>query len=200
VPNLFGNLPGDTLLDTAILYRGAVPYGVSRGGLAGTIEKEWSNVDFDGKRSPIVGLDRIVGVTARFSGVFIEFGPQHIQFYQALATGSLSAGSGAPSLTVAAAAALTVAVAAALTSAAIGVPEKAGTLMRRGLYTPDLRLVFLRAGGGDVRYVFPMAICDKWDLKGKDKSTAEISAQFTARLDLTVAADADVMPYILEVR
>lgn len=200
MPNLFGNLPADTLLDAGILYRGAVPFAVSRGGLSGTVEKEWSHVPFDGQRSKIVGLSRITGVEARFSGTFIEFGAKHIQFFEAEALGSLSAGSGSPSLTTAAAAALTVAIAAALTSSAIGVSEKAGVLFRRGLYTPDLRLVFIRSGGGDVRYVFPMALCEKWDLKGKDKGEGEISATFSARLDLTVAADTDVAPYIMEVR
>jgi len=177
-----------------------VPFAVSRGGLTGTVEVEWHTIDFDGKRSDIVGLDRKTGVVARISGSFLEFGPEDIQVFEAQGTGALSAGSGAPSLTVAAAAALSVAAAAGLTSSAIGVPDGAGVLFSRGRYTDDLRLRFLRGGGGDVRFIFPVALCDKWDLKGKDKSEAEISAQFTARLDYATTPDTDAMPYIQEIR
>lgn len=200
MPNLFGNLPGDTLLGAGILYRGAVPFAVSRGGLSGTVEREWSHVPFDGQTSKIVGLSRITSVESRFAGTFLELGADDVQLFEAQGLGSLSAGSGAPSLTVAQAAALTVAIAAALTSAAIGVAERANVPFRRGLYTPDLRLVYIRSGGGDVRYIFPMALCEKWDVKGKDKGEGEISAVFSARLDMATAADTDVAPHKIEIR
>jgi hypothetical protein len=201
VPNLFGNLPADTLLDSGILSIGATAIGVSRGGLTGTVEPEWHDVDFDGRRTKVVGLDRKVGVVAKFGGTFIQFAQTQILIWEAQKIGSLSAtGQGSPSLTVAQAAALTVAAAAAMTSNVPGVIDGAQGLFSAGRYLSDLRLTFQRGGGGDVRMIFPKALCTKYDLKGKDKAEGEVSAEFEARLDMSVAADTDVLPYITEVR
>lgn len=201
MPNLFGNLPADTLLDSGVLSIGATAVAVSRGGLTGTVTPEWSNVDFDGKRSPVLGLDRKTGIVARFSGNFLQFAQTHVLIYEAQKIGSTSAtGQGAPSLTVAQAAALTVAAAAAYTSNVPGVIEGAQGLFSAGRYLSDLRLTFQRGGGGDVRMIFSKALCTKYSLKGKDKSEVEVSAEFEARLDMSVAADTDVMPYYTEVR
>jgi hypothetical protein len=201
VPNLFGNLPADTLLDSGILSIGATAIAVSRGGLSGTVEPEWRNVDFDGKRSPVLGLDRKTGVVAKFSGNFLNFAQTQILIYEAQKIGSVSAtGQGSPSLSVAQAAALTVAAAAAYTCDVPGVIEGAQGLFSAGRYLTDLRLTFQRGGGGDVRIIFPKAHCTKWDVKGKEKAEAEVSAEFEARLDMSVAADTDVMPYYVEVR
>jgi hypothetical protein len=193
VPNLFGNLPADTLLDSGILSIGATAIAVSRGGLTGTVEPEWRNVDFDGKRSPVLGLDRKTGVVAKFSGNFLNFAQTQILIYEAQKIGSVSAtGQGSPSLSVAQAAALTVAAAAAYTCDVPGVIEGAQGLFSAGRYLSDLRLTFQRGGGGDVRMIFPKALCVKYDLKGKEKAEAEVSAEFEARLDMSVAADTDV--------
>lgn len=201
MPNLFGNLPADTLLDSGVLSIGATAVGVSRGGLSGTVEPEWRSVDFDGQRSKVMGLDRKVGIVARFAGTFIQFAQSHILIYEAQKIGSLSAtGQGMPSLTVAAAAALAAGAAAAMTSSVPGVIEGAGKLFSAGRYLPDLRLTFQRGGGGDVRMIFPKALCNKYDAKGKDKAEAEVSAEFEARLDLSGALTTDDMPYYVEVR
>jgi hypothetical protein len=201
VPSLFGNLPADTLLDSGILSIGATAVSVSRGGLTDSVTPEWSNVDFDGKRSSIVGLDRKTGIVAKFAGTFLQFAQTHVLIYQAQKIGSTSAtGQGAPSLTVAQAAALTVAAAAAYTSNVPGVIEGAQGLFSAGRYLSDLRLTFQRGSGGDVRVIFPKALCTRYDLKGKEKSEAEVSAEFEARLDMSVAADTDTMPYYVEIR
>jgi hypothetical protein len=194
-------LPADTLLDSGVLSIGATAVAVSRGGISFTEEPEWRNVDFDGRRAPIVGLDRKVGIVARFAGVFLNFAHAHILIYEAQKIGSLSAtGQGAPALSVAQAAALSVAAAAAYTCNVPGVIEGAQGLLSSGRYLSDLRLTYQRGGGGDVRVIFPKAKCTKYDLKGKDKEEAEVSAEFEARLDMSVAADTDVMPYYIEVR
>jgi hypothetical protein len=149
----------------------------------------------------IGGLDRKVGIVAKISGVFIEFDPVTVLIWEAQHTGSLSAlFEGAPTLLVAAAAALTSEVAAMYTCDVPGLPDPAKEYFSRGRYVPDLRLTFQRGGGGDVRIIFPMALCTKYDLKGKDKEEAEISAEFEARLDMLSAADTDQMPYYVEVR
>ena len=200
MPNLFGNLPADTLLDAGIISVGSTPIGVSRGGLSGRVEPEWRSVVFDGRQSAVAGLDRKVGIVAKFAGTFIEFAQKDVELYEAQETGSLSGGLGAPSLTVAAAAAFASAAAAALTAAAIGVIAAAKEFFTRGRYVQDLRLTFQRGGGGDVRIIFPLAICAKYDLKGKDKEEAEIALEFEARLDMLTATDTDQLPYYVEVR
>ena len=55
----------------------------------------------------------------------------------------------------------------------------------------DLEIVFERSGGGYARLVFPIALCDKWDLAGQDKNEAKINAEFAARLS---SADAVATP------
>jgi hypothetical protein len=178
---------------------GATAVAVSRGGLTGSVEPEWRDVDFDGRRSKIVGLDRKVGVVARFAGIFLNFSQTTVLVYEAQKIGSLSAtGQGAPSLSVAQAAALTSAGAAAYTCDVPGVIEDATGLFSAGRYLTDLRLTFQRGGGGDVRLIFPRAICTKYDIKGHEKAEGEVSAEFEARL--TYAGNTDAMPYYIEIR
>lgn len=194
-------LPADVLLDAGLLKVGGSVIGVTRGGLSFTNEKEWRNVEFDGKRSPVMGLDRIVGCVARFGGTLIELSQANLRRLLGQSTslgGSLLNDKGAPQLTVAEAAALSVAVAASLTSDALGVPEGAGVLLAANRYVPDLRLVFARGGGGTATVVFPLALCNKYDVKGQDKSEAEIGFEFEARLDLSASTDTDVLPYTIE--
>lgn len=194
-------LPADTLLDSGILSVGATAVAVSRGGIAFDEGPEWRAVEFDGRRAAVVGLDRLVGKVAKFSGVFLNFAHAQILKYEAQKFGSLSAtGQGMPALTVAQAAALTVAQAAAYTCNVPGVIEGAQGLFSAGRYLTDLRLTFQRGDGGDVRIIFPKALCTRYDVKGKDKGEAEVSAEFEARLDMSVAADTDVQPYIIEKR
>jgi hypothetical protein len=143
-----------------------------------------------------------VGIVAKILRSFIEFAPEDVLIYAAQETGSLSA--------------LFRALRAFrwrlprprsrrryrgdLHLRRAGNVEGAGGLFSRGRYIPDLRLTFQRGGGGDVRIIFPMALCTKYDLKGKDKEEAEISAEFEARLDMLSRADTDQMPYYVEVR
>ena len=191
-------LPQDTILDAGVLMLTTTPIGVSRGGLSVSLEKEWRNVDFDGKRSDVMALDRVVGVVCKISGNFLQFAPKDVQKFEAASAGSLYGADparGSPSLTVAEAAALTVALAAALSSQAIGVPNKASALFGVGKYLPDLRLVYARANGGLVKVIFPIALCTKWSLKGQDKSEGEVSAEFQARLDLSGSNTIDDLPY-----
>jgi len=201
VPNLFGNLPADTLLDAGILSIGSTPLAVSRGGLSGTVTPEWRSVAFGGGHTPIAGLDRKVGVTAKFAGVFVEFAPEDVLIYAAQETGSLvDAIQGAPSLSTAVAASVPSEIAATYTCDVPGIVEGAAGLIVRGRYVEDLRLTWLRGGGGDVRMIFPVALCTKYSLRGKDREEAEISVEFEARLDLSNSTDTDQLPYHIEVR
>lgn len=189
-------LPADVLLDAGLLKSGSSVIGVTRGGLSFTNEKEWRNVEFDGKRSPVMGLDRVVGCVARLGGVLLELSGATIQ--KLLGHGASTNAKGAPQLTVAEAAALTVAAGAALTSSTVGVPDRASVQLVKGNYVPDLRLVFARGGGGTATVVFPLALCNKYDVKGQDKSEAEIGFEFESRLDLSASTDTDVLPYTIE--
>jgi hypothetical protein len=177
-------LPDDTLVDVAVLSRDVAStpttFGVSRGGLTFTPTKEMRNVEFDGKRSPVAGLDRITAHGATISGTFIQFGTAQLTNLEpssSIATATSTAGT-THTLT----------------------PQPASTLIAEGDLIANLTLTYQRLGGGTVKVIFPFAICTEYELSGEDNSEAEISATFEARLGATAAATStDTAPYSIVV-
>lgn len=161
-------LPKDVLLDSGVLYAASTPIGASRGGLSFDPQKVIRNIEFDGKRTEILGLDRIIEMKPVISGTMIEFGQADIAFYDTGATSSF-------------------ATATAVTG--VITPKKAGILFAPGDYVTNLALVYPRAeqGMGYIRIRFPKAKCNKYQLKGQDKTEAEVQVEFAAVLDLSVS-------------
>jgi hypothetical protein len=170
-------LPADVLLDSGLLLvNSAVPWGVSLGDLSFDPGKMWKQIEFDGKRSEIVGLDRIIQFDSKISGTIKEYSAAKIA--QILEPGSVTtAGGGVTTIT----------------------PKKAGSLFVAGDYLSNVRLAFPRGSGGYAWVKFPKAMCKKYDgIKGKDKDEASTSIEIYACLDMSVAADTDVAPYVIE--
>lgn len=169
-------LPADILLDSGLLLiNSATPWGVSMGDLSFDPGIDRKQVGFDGQRSPIVGLDRTVGFGAKISGTMKELsGARLTGLYEP--GSSSAAGGGVTTIT----------------------PKKAGILLVAGEYLSVVRLAFPRGSGGFAWVKFPKALLAKYDIKGKDKDEALISVEIEARLDMSVAADTDVAPYVIE--
>jgi hypothetical protein len=169
-------LPADILLDSGLLLiNSATPWGVSMGDLSFDPGIDRKQVAFDGQRSSIVGLDRTVGFAPKISGTMKELsGTRLTGLYE---PGSSSAsGGGVTTIT----------------------PKKAGILLVAGEYLSVVRLAFPRGSGGYAWVKFAKALLVKYDVKGKDKDEAVISIEIEARLDMSVAADTDVAPYVIE--
>ena len=164
-------LPDDCLLDTGVLYIGNSPIGVSRGGLTFDPAKELRNVEYDGKTTPVKGLDRTVYMAPVISGRFIQFGPEDIERYDA---GIVNTG---PDTTF--------------------TPKDAGVFLASGDYQTDVRLLFARSGGGFAQVRFPVAFCARYQLAGQDRSEAEIDCAFEARRDPDTTSEGDA-PYLIE--
>lgn len=159
-------LPNDILLDSGVLYLGSSPIGVSRGGLTFDPGKEIRNIPFDGWKSPLKLLDRIVKVVPVITGKMLEFGGGDLPTYEAGATSTFTASGISGVLT----------------------PKTAGLMFSAGDYVANLKLVFERgmstiAAPAYVEVVFPNAICRKYKLTGKDAEEAEVDVEFEARVD-----------------
>jgi hypothetical protein len=169
-------LPADILLDSGLLLVNAsTPWGVSVGDLSFDPGIERKQAGFDGQRSAIVGLDRTVGFTPKISGTMKELSATR-------ATGLYEPGSSS----------------AVVSGTTTLTPKKAGILYVVGEYLSAVRLAFPRGSGGYAWVKFPKALLTKYDIKGKDKDEAVISIEIEARLDMSVAADTDVAPYVIE--
>ena len=99
--NYTTTLPSDIIVDTGLLYAGgtgangtvgSIPIGVSRGGLTFNPGKEVRNVEFDGKRSPVAGLDRVIGYAPAIEGTMIEFATGSLQRLDASGSFSVAGG------------------------------------------------------------------------------------------------------------
>jgi hypothetical protein len=199
-------LPTDVLLDAGVLQVGGTIVGVTRGGLTGSLEEEYQNIDFDGKRSDVEGLDRKVAIVARIAGTFLQFGTTDIaRFEREESTGVRTQITAA--ITTAVAVAFTYTPGDSLAGATISRASVAswvnqGDLFGVGRYLTDLRFVLRRGNSatGLCTLVFAQALCTKWTAKGQDKDAVEIAGEFEARLDLTNSTDTDVLPYTVEVK
>lgn len=169
-------MPDDVLLDVCVLSRKVstvdTPFGVSRGGITFTPTKEIRNVEFDGKRSPIAGLDRVINHMARVSGTFIQLGAAQIADLEVAST------------------------AVTATGVTTVTPYDASTLIAAADLIEDLTLTWQRLGGGTVKVVIPAAICLEYEVSGTDNSEAEVRCSFESRLEVTGSAT-DEAPYTI---
>ena len=169
------NLPADIIKDSGVLYiNGTTPFGASNGGLSFDPGVDRRNVDFDSKRSDVMGLDRTIGFAPKISGSLKKFGTADVAVFEPASTSAVNAG--VTTIT----------------------PKKAGVLLVSGDYLTNVRLVFERGSGGYVWVKFPKALCTKYDVKGKDKDEADVSIEIQARLDLSGALTTDDAPYVIE--
>ena len=170
------DLPGDILLDTGVLYVGAAVLGATRGAPRFDPGKSFSNIDFDGKRSEIVGLHRVDKWEPVIACTLLEFdAPDLVRFEP----GETFSG----------------------TTNVIHVPKRAGTLLIGADYITDLRLVFER-GAATITYCaihFPKAFVRRYQVAGNKDDIGLIEAEFLAVLDMTAGNLADA-PYKIELR
>lgn len=169
------NTPQEILIGSGVLLiNSSTPWGVSLGDLSFDPGKEMRQIEFDGKASKIVGLDRIVAFDSKISGTIKEFSAAKMAV---LEPGSTSAvGGGITTIT----------------------PKKANALFAPADYLTNVRVAW-PLGSGQWRWVkFPKALVYKYDIKGKDKDEATASIEIYACLDMSVAADTDVAPYVIE--
>jgi len=176
------DLPSDCLLDTGVLFKGAVAFATSNGGVKFDPKRTTKQITFDGMRAAIAGNDRTTGWDPTISGSILQFNADQIAAFET-DVDSASA-SGVITFT----------------------PKEAGVLFSAGAYIPDLRLMFERAGSTDdsplyAAVYFPKALCEKYSLDGKDKAEAQIACEFHARLDMSVeGAKITDAPYKIELR
>jgi hypothetical protein len=173
------NTPKDILLDTALLYIGATPFGVSRGGLSFDPGRTERNVDFDGKRAPVAGLDRVTGYAPTITGKFLTLSKTEILKFE---TGAASATTGtAPNDTT------------TIT------PIDGSTQIASGSLIVNLRLIWRTGSGRFFQIRFPLAKCTRYTIGSTDNSEAEIDATFAARVDpAAVGFSTDDAPYVAE--
>jgi hypothetical protein len=139
-------LPSDVLLDTGILYlNSTTPYGVSKGGWNVDLGTEITNIDFDGKRSDVEGLDRITAYKPMITGTMIQL--------SAAQAATLLPGS-------------TSNTAAGVTTVT---PKAASVLMSGTDYQDNVRVAFKRGSGGVAWIKFAKAIVRMTSIKGNDK-------------------------------
>ena len=170
--------PTDILIDTGVLsYELTLVdtvLGVSRGGLQFDPGITIHQLDYDGRRSPIIGGDRISYRASTISGSMLQLGPEDWKLFE---PGGSGVGS-APGTVI---------------------PKLAGLALLIGEYVKNLTLTFTRSAGGTVKIRFPYALCVKYGpVGGKDNNEAEIAVNFEARLDRADVANVDgTVPYVI---
>jgi hypothetical protein len=175
-------LPADVLLDSGVLFVGAVPFGVSRGGLKFDPKKTVKQLEFDGRRSDIAGNDRTTMFGGSINGKFIQFGAAQIATLE-------------PDITSASASGVTTFT-----------PKPGGVLYSPESYLTNLRVLYERSSSTVeaplyAAVLFPKALCTKYSLVSKDKEELEIDCEFMPRLDMSVeGANLNDAPYKIELR
>lgn len=158
-------LPSDVLLDSGVLYIGATVFAALTGGLKFDPGAAYRNVEFDGKRSAIKGLDRKTTFAPKISGTMIELAASNVARIEPGAS---------------------VTATGAWTGSTSYLPKKAGTLLVTGDYLTDVRAIWLRGSGTFVQVRFPSAMIMKYDVTSQDQAEIAIALEIEARLDLSV--------------
>jgi hypothetical protein len=180
------SLPSDILLDSGVLYVGAAGsskvWGAFQGGLKFDPGVTYRNAEFDGKRSPVKGLDRISMRMPKISGTCIAL--PDVTTNVAGAVVAIEPGA-------------TTATTGAWTASTSFAPKAAGALLVTGDYLSDVRLIFQRGGttasaGSYVQVRFPSGLCTKYDITGQDGAEVAIALEIEARLDPTLSGFSNV--------
>lgn len=184
-------LPDTVVLDAGVLSIDGSTLFATRGGLRISNAEEWRNLDFDGKRSPIAGLDRKVANVLTISGRMIQINKRLLSVL--LNHGGIA---GLASLTVAEAAALSVAAMATYSAYGDGVPINASQ-MTAGLsqQLKNVLVTWQRGNGGTFYVKTPYALVTSWSFAGGSKDAAEYDFTMETRQDLTSSTDTDVTPW-----
>ena len=170
------SLPSDILLDSGVLYVGATVFGAFAGGLKFDPGVTYRNADFDGKRSPVEGLDRVTMRMSKISGSVIQLATANVaQIEPGAATTATGAWTGSTSYA----------------------PKSAGQLLAAGDYLSDVRCIWQRGGatssaGSYVQVRFPSGLCTKYDITGQDGAEVAIAIEIEARLDPTLSGFSNV--------
>lgn len=156
--------PTDVMVDAGVLYRrdpdgsSLIGVGPSRGGLKFNPGKTTRNIEFDGKTTPIAGLDRITEWNAEITGMLIDLSAQNFGMYE---PGNTSASSGS-SLRIK--------------------PLQATEFLSVGSYLYDV-LWIGRAQDNRIKVVgFPCAMVTQYDISSEDKNEAGVSVTIQARI------------------
>lgn len=123
------SLPSDVLLDSGVLYVGpagsSVVFGAFAGGLKFDPGVTYRAADFDGKRSPVKGLDRVTMRMPKITGTVIQLSTTNV--------GQIEPGAAT-------------AVTGAWTASTSYAPKSAGQLLASGDYLSDVRAICNAAG------------------------------------------------------
>lgn len=165
----------DILKDAGILYvdidgvgaGGPVLLGASVDGFTFDPGKELREVQFDGKRAPVVGTHEIAGYQSIVSGTMLEFSDAQIPVYENGATKA----AGPP---------------------IVFTPKPAGALFAPGDYVKDLWLFLQRGSAGYIKIAMANALCRKYTMVSKDKEEVKVSVEF---LGCVLVADLSAAPY-----
>jgi hypothetical protein len=170
------SLPTDVLLDSGTLYIGGSVLAATRGGLQFNPTKEMRNIEFDGKRAAIKGLDRVTSAVPTISGTVIELSPSDIAVIEPGSTSS-SAASGITRYT----------------------GKAMGTLYVSNDYLSDVKCIWERGSGGYVQVRFASAIVKSWQMSGTDNEEATIQLEIEARIDMSVTGNTvSGLPYSID--
>lgn len=156
--------PSDVLLSTAALYIGSDVFGGTLGGLTFNPNSEIVNLDFDGKRAMIAGLDRTVRRRAVFSGTAQRLGVSDLEKFEP--GGSSTSG---------------------WSSGAAYVPPKAGTLYTTGMYLSNVMMRWMRGNGQYFQVRFPKGLVTAWQIADNDPQAAGMQIEIEARVDMAVS-------------
>lgn len=162
-------LPTDVLLDTGILLVGGAVAGVSKGGLVFDPGIAIGEVDYDGRKAPVRGLDRITFRRPTISGTMLEASNTKLR--------RLDPGGATPGVTL----------------------KGQGVLLVTGDYVANLQLTYQRGASGLVTITFAYALCRRYRIVGQKDSEAEISVEFEARQVQTSTPDDAAVPYTIAV-
>lgn len=171
-------LPSDVVLDSGVLYIGATVFGALTGGLKFDPGNEYRAVEFDGRRSPVKGLDRKASVMPKLSGTMIQLSTTNVgQLEPGAAINATGAWTGSTSYQ----------------------PKAAAGFLASGDYLTDVRAVWLRGGGNFVEVRFPAALLTKYDITSQDNAEIAIALEIEARLDMTASgATTGTSPFRIE--
>jgi hypothetical protein len=152
--------PEDVLVDAGLIYVGTpgdegtpMLLGASVDGFTFDPGKEFREMEFDGKRSPVVGGHRVTGYQSVISGTMLEFSDGQIPVYEPGAVVT----AGPPILVT---------------------PKDAGGFFVEEDYVQNLWLFLQRGVSGYEKIAFDWALVRKYTLVSKDKDEVKVAVEF----------------------
>lgn len=163
------NLPSDVLIDSGVLYAGTTVFGAFAGGLKFDPGFTYRNIEFDGKRSPVLAIDRKMMQVPKLTGTVIQLSTTNV--------GQIEAGA-----TVATGVTAVTAAGGWTGASSSYTPKRAAGLLAAGDYLSDIRAIWLRGSGTFVQVYFKSALCTKYDITSQDGAEVAIAIELEARL------------------